>query len=126
MLRQSPADQLTIVAAGVTLGEALKAHDTLKAAGISVRVIDLYSIVPIDRATLVDSARATQGRVLTVEDHYAHGGLGDAVLAALGSEGVRVHLLAVREIPHSGKPDELLDRFGIGARAIVETAKRML
>ena len=126
VLRQSASDQLTIVAAGVTLFEALKAYDALKAAGISVRVIDLYSIVPIDRATLVDSARATQGRVLTVEDHYAHGGLGSAVLAALGSEGVRVHMLAVREIPHSGKPDELLDRFGIGARAIVETAKRLL
>ncbi len=126
VLRQDPADRLTIVAAGVTLFEALKAYDVLKAAGISVRVIDLYSIVPIDRATLVDSARATQGRVLTVEDHYAHGGLGDAVLAALGNEGVRVHTLAVREIPHSGKPDELLDRFGISARAIVETAKRML
>jgi transketolase len=126
VLRQSPADQLTIVAAGVTLFEALKAYDALKATGISVRVIDLYSIVPIDRATLVDSARATQGRVLTVEDHYAHGGLGSAVLAALGSEGVRVHMLAVREIPHSGKPDELLDRFDISARAIVETAKRLL
>ena len=126
VLRQSPADRLTIVAAGVTLFEALKAYDVLNAAGISVRVIDLYSIVPIDRATLVDSARATQGRILTVEDHYAHGGLGSAVLAALGSEGVRVHMLAVREIPHSGKPDELLDRFGIGARAIVETAKRLL
>ena len=126
VLRQSASDQLTIVAAGVTLFEALKAYDTLKAAGIPVRVIDLYSIVPIDRATLVDSARATQGRILTVEDHYAHGGLGSAVLAALGSEGVRVHMLAVREIPHSGKPDELLDRFGIGARAIVETAKRLL
>jgi len=126
VLRQSASDQLTIVAAGVTLFEALKAYDTLKATGIPVRVIDLYSIVPIDRATLVGSARATQGRVLTVEDHYAHGGLGSAVLAALGSEGVRVHMLAVREIPHSGKPDELLDRFGIGARAIVETAKRLL
>jgi transketolase len=126
VLRQSASDQLTIVAAGVTLFEALKAYDTLHAAGIAVRVIDLYSIVPIDRATLVDSARATQGRVLTVEDHYAHGGLGSAVLAALGSEAVRVHMLAVREIPHSGKPDELLDRFGIGARAIVETAKRLL
>ncbi len=126
IVRQSMADQLTIVAAGVTLFEALKAHDQLKAAGIAVRVIDLYSIVPIDRATLLESARATQGRVLTVEDHYAHGGLGDAVLSVLGSEGIRVHKLAVREIPHSGKPDELLERFGISARHIVETAKRLL
>jgi len=126
VVRQSQSDQLTIVAAGVTLFEALKAYDQLKEAGVSVRVIDLYCIVPIDRATLLDSARATQGRILTVEDHYEHGGLGDAVLSAVGSEGIRVHKLAVREIPHSGKPDELIDRFGVGARTIVETAKRIL
>ena len=125
VVRQSAADCLTIVAAGVTLFEALKAHDQLKAAGISVRVVDLYSIVPIDRATLLDSARATQGRLLTVEDHYAHGGLGDAVLSAVGTEGVKVHKLAVRAIPHSGKPDELVDHFGIGARSIVEAAKQI-
>jgi len=125
VIRQSTSDALTIVAAGVTLFEALKAHDTLKAAGISVRIIDLYSISPIDRTTLLDSARATQGRMLTVEDHYAHGGLGDAVLSAVGSEGIKVHKLAVRTIPHSGKPDELVDHFGIGARSIVEAAKRI-
>ena len=126
LVRQSASDALTIVAAGVTLFEALKAHDQLKAAGISVRVIDLYSIVPIDRATLIDSARVTQGRILTVEDHYAHGGLGDAVLSAVGSEGIRVHKLAIRAIPHSGKPEELVDHFGIGARSIVEAAKQIL
>jgi transketolase len=126
VVRQSPEDRLTIVAAGVTLFETLKAHDQLKAAGIATRVIDLYSIVPIDRATLLDSATATGGRILTVEDHYAHGGLGDAVLAALATEGVRVHKLAVREIPHSGRPDELVDHFGIGARSIVEAAKQII
>lgn len=76
VIRQSGSDVLTIVAAGVTLFEALKAYDILRAAGVSVRIVDLYSIVPIDRTTLLDSARATQGRILTVEDHYAHGGLG--------------------------------------------------
>ena len=126
VLRQSATDQLTIVAAGVTVFEALKAHDQLHADGLAVRIVDLYSIAPIDRATLLDCARTTRGRILTVEDHYAHGGLGDAVLSAVGSEGHRVHKLAIREIPHSGKPDELLDRFGISARAIVETAKRMV
>lgn len=125
VLRQSASDVLTIVAAGVTLFEALKAYDQLKAAGISVRVIDLYSIVPIDRATLLESAKATQGRILTVEDHYAHGGLGDAVLSALGPDGMKIHKLAVRVIPHSGKPDELVDHFGIGARSIVEAAKNI-
>ncbi len=126
VLRHSLSDQLTLVAAGITVFEALKAYDQLKAAGIAVRVIDLYSIVPIDRATLLESATATRGCLLTVEDHYAHGGLGDAVLGAVGSEGIRVHKLAVREIPRSGKPDELVDRFGISARTIVETAKRLV
>lgn len=126
VVRQSASDALTIVAAGVTLFEALKAYDQLKSAAISVRVIDLYSIVPIDRATLIDSARVTQDRILTVEDHYAHGGLGDAVLSAVGSEGIRVHKLAIRAIPHSGKPEELVDHFGIGARSIVESAKQIL
>jgi transketolase len=125
VIRQSASDVLTIVAAGVTLFEALKAYDILKAAGVSVRIVDLYSIVPIDRTTLLDSARATQGRILTVEDHYAHGGLGDAVLSAVGPEGIKVHKLAVRTIPHSGKPDELVDHFGIGARSIVEAAKQI-
>jgi transketolase len=126
ILRQSAADVLTIVAAGVTLFEALKAYDQLKAVGISVRVIDLYSIVPIDRTTLLESATATRGRLLTVEDHYAHGGLGDAVLDAVGTEGLRVHKLAVRAIPHSGKPEELVDHFGIGARSIVEATKHII
>ncbi|MEO6307248.1 MAG: transketolase [Nitrospiraceae bacterium] len=126
VIRQSASDVLTIVAAGVTLFEALKAYDTLNAAGVSVRIVDLYSIVPIDRTTLLDSAKSTQGRILTVEDHYAHGGLGDAVLSAVGPEGIKVHKLAVRTIPHSGKPDELIDHFGIGARSIVEATKRIV
>jgi transketolase len=126
VLRQSANDALTIVAAGVTLFEALKAYDTLKASGISVRIIDLYSIVPIDRTTLLESGSATHGRMLTVEDHYAHGGLGDAVSAAVGPEGIRVHKLAVRAIPHSGKPDELIDHYGIGARSIVEATQHII
>ncbi len=126
VLRHSEQDVLTVVAAGVTLFEALKAYDQLKAAGMAVRVIDLYSVSPIDRATLIESGRATRGRILTVEDHYAHGGLGDAVLSAVGTEGIAVHKLAVRSIPRSGKPDELIDHFGIGARSIVETAKEIV
>ncbi len=126
ILRQSDQDRLTIVTAGVTLFEALKAYDELATAGINVRIVDLYSIVPIDSSTLLECARATSNTFLTVEDHYAHGGLGDAVLNALSGEGIRLHKLAVREIPHSGKPDELLDRYGISARIIVETAKRLV
>lgn len=126
VLRRSANDVLTIVAAGVTLFEALKAHEQLSAAGIQVRIIDLYSVSPIDRPTLIESARETRGRILTVEDHYAHGGLGDAVLSAVGTEGIAVHKLAVRRIPHSGKPDELINHYGIGAGSIVETAKQII
>ncbi|MGE3152451.1 MAG: transketolase [Nitrospiraceae bacterium] len=126
VLRKSQQDQVTIVAAGVTLFEALKAYDQLRAQGVSVRVVDLYSIVPVDRATLADCAHATQMRMVTVEDHYAHGGLGDAVVGALSDEGVRVIKLAVREIPRSGKPEELIDHFGIGVRSIVQAVMDLL
>jgi transketolase len=123
VLRQSAADVVTIVAAGVTVFEALRAHDTLKASGTAVRVIDLYSVAPVDRQALIASGRATRGRIITVEDHYAAGGIGDAVAEAVGEEGIRVHRIAVREVPHSGKPDELLDRYGISARHIVQAVR---
>jgi transketolase len=126
VLRESPKDRLTVVAAGVTLFEALKAHDDLAKQGIAIRVIDLYSIVPIDQATLLASARATNNLILTVEDHYVHGGLGDAVLGAVGPEGIRVHKMAIMEIAHSGKPDQLLDRYGISAKHIVEKVKKLV
>ena len=126
ILRQNQGDRLTIVAAGVTVFEALKAQEALAANGVPVRIVDLYSIAPIDKQTLLDCARATSNCLLTVEDHYAHGGLGDAVLNALSGEGVRVHKLAIREIPHSGKPVELLDRYGISSRAIIESAKQLV
>jgi len=88
-------------------------------------VIDAYSVQPIDARTLRDAARATGGRVITVEDHYAGGGLGDAVAGALAEDGYVVRRLAVREIPRSGKPEELLDRYGISARHIVAAVKAM-
>ncbi len=125
VLRQSGQDLVTVVAAGITVYEALKAHDELKASGVLLRVIDAYSVQPVDGATLRDAARATGGRVLTVEDHYAGGGLGDAVAGALADDGVVVRRLAVREIPRSGKAEELLDRFGISARHIVAAVKTM-
>jgi transketolase len=105
--------------------EALKAHDQLKGEGTSVRVIDLYSVAPVDGEGLMAAGRATGGRVITVEDHYAAGGIGDAVAEAVAGAGITVHRLAVREIPRSGKPDELLERFGISATHIV-AAVRML
>jgi transketolase len=126
VLRKSEKDQLTIVAAGVTLHEALKAYNELQKSGIAVRIIDLYSIVPIDVATLKQAAKATNNLVLTVEDHYLHGGLGDAVLNALSTEGVRLHKMGIQEIAHSGRPDQLLDHYGINARAITEKVKQLV
>jgi transketolase len=125
VLRQSGADRVTIVAAGVTVFEALKAHDELKAAGTAIRVIDLYSLQPVDRDGLIAAGRATGGRFITVEDHYAAGGIGDAVAEAVAGAGFTVTRLAVREIPRSGKPDELLDRYGISSRHIVEAVRKL-
>jgi transketolase len=122
-LRQSVRDRAVIVTGGVTLAEALAAYDQLRTEGIEVGVIDLFSIQPIDRAALIEASRAAGGVVITVEDHYAHGGLGDAVLAALAEERATVYKLAVREIPHSGKPNELLERYGISARHITEMVR---
>ncbi len=125
ILRQSSRDRAMIVTGGVTLAEALAAYDQLRREGLEVRIIDLFSIQPIDREALIEASRAAGGLVVTVEDHYAHGGLGDAVLAALAEEPVRVQKLAVREIPHSGKPSELIERYGISARQIAETVRTM-
>ncbi|MEX2272014.1 MAG: transketolase [Vicinamibacterales bacterium] len=124
-LRWTPHDAVTVVAAGVTVFEALKAHDLLAAEGVAIRVIDAYSVKPIDKETLVASARVTGGRIISVEDHYPQGGLGDAVAEAVADAGFTVERLAVREIPRSGPPDELLDRYGISARAIVEAVARV-
>jgi transketolase len=125
-LRASDQDRLTIVAAGITLHEALAAHADLGAAGIPVRVIDLYCVKPVDAAGLLAAARATGNTLLTVEDHYREGGLGDAVLEAVGDAGVTTHRLAVREIPRSGPPRKLLERYGIGRGAIVNEVRRIV
>jgi transketolase len=125
ILRESSEDAVTVVAAGITVHEALKAHDRLAREGVRIRVIDAYSVQPIDARTLVRCGRATRNTILTVEDHYAHGGLGDAVSGAVSPDGIVVHRLAVREIPRSGRSDELLDRFGISARAIADVVRRL-
>ncbi len=125
VLRESADDVATVVGAGVTLFEALKAYDLLKAQGTLIRVIDLYSLAPIAQDALVAAGRATRAQIVTVEDHYAAGGIGDAVSEAVSAAGIRVHRIAVREIPRSGKPDELLDRYGISAAHIVEKVKSL-
>ncbi len=126
VLRSSAQDKVLVVAAGVTVFEALEAYDELAKQGVKVRVIDLFSVQPIDRDALVEAARACGGKVVTVEDHYAHGGIGDAVLAALSDQDVRVRKLAVRDIAHSGQPEELLEKFGISAKHIVDAVKQQL
>jgi len=123
VLRQG--DKATVVAAGVTLYEALKAADALKNEGIGITVIDAYSIKPLGKDVILSAARATNNTVITVEDHYAEGGLGDAVAGELSVEGVKVHKLAVRELPHSGKPEELLAKYGIDSGAIIKTVKSL-
>jgi transketolase len=123
VLRESASDTATVVGAGVTVFEALKAHDELQREGINIRVIDAYSVQPIDVVGLTKAAQATGGHVITVEDHYSVGGLGDAVSEALAPAGIVVRRLAVREIPRSGQPEELLDRYGISARHIVEAVR---
>ncbi len=126
VLRESATDVATVISAGVTVFQALAAYDRLKASGTAIRIIDLYSVSPVDRDGLVRAARATGGHLITVEDHYAAGGIGDAVAGAVADAGFTVHRLAVREIPRSGKPDELLDRFGISARHIVEAVQAVV
>jgi len=123
VVRESSNDVATVIGAGVTLFEALKAYDQLKAAGTPVRVIDLYSVAPVDRDALIRAAKATGGHLVTVEDHYAAGGIGDAVAEAVAGAGFTVHRLAVREIPRSGKPEQLLDRYGISAKHIVDAVR---
>jgi transketolase len=123
VLRQSDKDVATVIGAGITLFEALKAYDQLQAAGTAIRVIDLYSVQPVDQAALVAAGRATGGRLITVEDHYAAGGIGDAVAEAVADAGLTVHRLAVREIARSGKPEELVERYGISAKHIVDAVK---
>ena len=126
VLRKSDKDRALVIAGGVTVFESLAAFDQLQAEGISVRVIDLFSVQPIDRGELINSSRAADGVVITVEDHYEHGGLGDAVLSALAEEHVRVYKLAVQEIAHSGKAEELIEKYGISSGHIVNAVKSAL
>jgi transketolase len=125
VIRQNAGDKVTIVSAGVTLFEALKAADILKAEGVNVTVIDAYSIKPLGKKEILAAAQKTNNTVITVEDHYAEGGLGDAVAGELSVESIKVHKLAVNGIPRSGKAEELLAHFGIDAAAIVKKVKSL-
>jgi transketolase len=125
-LRSSGKDAVTLVAAGVTLHESLKAADLLAKEGVAVRVIDAYSVKPIDAKTLQKAAQETKALVV-VEDHWPEGGMGDAVLEALaGDPKVPVHKVAVRILPGSGKPEELVEQAGLSAAAIARKVKEIV
>jgi transketolase len=127
VVKQSPKDQVTIVGAGITLAEAMIAAEELAKEGIAVRVIDPFTIKPLDKSTILAAAKATGGKIITVEDHYPEGGLGDAVAGELATEtGIVIHKLAVRELPRSGKPEELVDHYGIGARSIAAKVREII
>jgi transketolase len=128
VVRSSDEDDVTIIGAGITLHEALKAADALAEEGVNARVIDLYSVKPIDTTTLHAAAMATEGRIVTVEDHWPEGGIGEAVLAAFADadERPRVSMVAVRDLPSSGKPMELLAAAGIDAEHIVQAVRELV
>jgi len=127
IVRKSSDDQVLVIAAGITLVEASKAADELAAKGISIRVMDPFTIKPLDAKAVVENAAACNGRVVTVEDHYPEGGIGDAVLEAVaGHRNVVVKKLAVNALPRSGPPMELLEMFGIAANSIVKAVEDVL
>uniref|UniRef100_A0A6Q2XM59 Transketolase n=1 Tax=Esox lucius TaxID=8010 RepID=A0A6Q2XM59_ESOLU len=120
-------DHVTVIGAGVTLHEALAAAEMLKKERINIRVIDPFTIKPLDSKTIIEHAKATRGRIITVEDHYYEGGLGEAVCSAVVNEtSFNVHRMAVAHVPRSGKPAELLKIFGIDRDAIVQAVRKML
>jgi transketolase len=124
VLRQSDRDVATVIGAGVTLFEALAAYEELQKEGVNIRVIDLYSVKPVDTNTLMAAAKATKG-LITVEDHYPAGGIGEAVLGALAPNPMKVYCLAVTKKPKTGKPAQLLDFEEISRTAIVKLVKQI-
>jgi transketolase len=128
VVRSSPDDQVTLIGAGVTLHNCLAAADQLAGDGIRARIVDLYSVKPIDTQTLLEAAAATGDRIVVAEDHYPAGGIGSAVLDAFNDAGhpVRVSHLAVRDLPGSGTPAELMAAAGISAGQIAQAARDLL
>lgn len=118
VLRESSQDQVLVIAAGITVFEALKAYEKLQAQGITIAVIDLYSIKPLDEKTVARVATACSNKIVTVEDHYLEGGLGQAITYAMRNQAMRIECLAVKELMRSGEPQELMARAKIDAAAI--------
>src|SRR5215210_2926021 len=130
VVRSSEDDQVTVVAAGVTVHNAIEACEKLQEEGIAVRLIDAYSIKPIDAGTLHEAVRATGGRLVVAEDHWPEGGLGEATLSALAEDGdmdaLKFEHLAVSGMPTSGSPAELMDVAGISAEHIAGAVRKLL
>lgn len=134
VVKKSDADVVTVVGAGITLAETLKAYEKLKKEGVSVTVVDLFSVKPVDRATLVEAVTRTKGRLITVEDHYEEGGIGEAVVSAIVAPGeggalttpLQYRRLAVRKQSHSAKPVELLHMQEIDAEAIEKAVRSLI
>jgi transketolase len=126
VVKRSDEDEITVVGGGVTLFEVLSAYEALKAEGISARVVDIFSLKPVDAETLRECGRETNNLILTVEDHSLWGGIGDAVAGAVAADGIRVHKLGISEVPRSGEPAELLAAYGIDRGAIAEKVRTLV
>lgn len=127
VVRQSDSDKVTVIGSCVTLYEAMKAADILQATGINIRIIDPFTIKPIDAECIIKNALATGGKIITVEDHYPEGGIGEAVAGAVaGNPNIIVKRLAVKEVPRSGKSAELMDKYGISAPCIVKAVESLM
>lgn len=127
IIKQFSSDKVLLISAGITLLETLKAVNELDKIGISVRVMDPFTIKPIDRESIIKNAHEVGGRIVTVEDHYVEGGLGEAVLSAVAEEkDIIVKKMAVLTVPHSGPPSDLLEYYGISANHIIKTIKEIL
>ncbi len=125
VLRSSDTDKVCVIGAGITLHEALKAYDELQTQNINIAVIDLYSIKPLDAKTIIEVAQKAGKKIITVEDHYLQGGLGEAVTYAMRNKDMHIDCLAVKQLPRSGKPEELLGWAGIDAAAIIQQVKKL-
>lgn len=125
-VKQSASDKALVIGAGITLHEAIKAYDVLAAEGVQIRVMDIFCVKPLDTAGILAAAKECNGNIITVEDHYPEGGIGEAVAAAMSEQdGIKVKKLCVKDIPFSGKSSDLLDIFQINSRAIVEAVKSL-
>lgn len=125
VLKRGEGDEATVIAAGITVFESLKAYEVLQKENIGIRVIDAYSVQPLDRETITKEVRETGGRAVVVEDHFPAGGLGEAVAAALAGNGRLIHL-CIKDLPRSGKPAELMETYGISAGHIVNAVKELV